>query len=139
VDALVLPGTLDALDPIAQYVVAAAERAGLDQKASYRLRLAVDELATNMVVHGYQEANLSGDLTVEASLDDGALRVTIEDTARPFDPRTRLNPDHIDKPLDERPIGGLGIFLVMRSVDSFDYQYVDGRNRYVLTMKQPAA
>jgi serine/threonine-protein kinase RsbW len=92
-----------------------------------------------MVVHGYQEANLSGDLTVEASLDDGALRVTIEDTARPFDPRTRLNPDHIDKPLDERPIGGLGIFLVMRSVDSFDYQYVDGRNRYVLTMKQPAA
>ena len=53
--------------------------------------------------------------------------------------RSRLDPDHINKPLEERPIGGLGIFLVMRSVDQFHYEYVDGRNRYVLTMKRPAA
>jgi serine/threonine-protein kinase RsbW len=139
VDPLVVPGTLDALDPIAQYVLAAAKQAGLDQKASYRLRLAVDELATNMVVHGYQESNLAGDLTVGASLDGRALRITLEDVAPPFDPRTRLDPDHIDKPLEERPIGGLGIFLVMRSVDEFHYEYVDKRNRYVLTMKRPTA
>jgi anti-sigma regulatory factor (Ser/Thr protein kinase) len=138
VDALVLPGNLDALDPIAQYVLKAAADAGLDQKASYRLRLAVDELATNQVVHGYEESNTSGDLTVRASLDDSALRITLEDTAPAFDPRTRLDPDHINKPLDERPIGGLGIFLVMRSVDEFHYEYVDNRNRYVLTMKRPA-
>lgn len=138
-DALVIPGTLDALDPIAQYVLAAAGQAGLDQKASYRLRLAVDELATNMVVHGYDESNMKGDLTVQASVDDRALRVTLEDTAPPFDPRSRLDPDHINKPLEERPIGGLGIFLVMRSVDEFHYEYLGGRNRYVLTMKRPAS
>ena len=133
---LVFPGVLESLDPIGKYVLAAAEAAGLDQKATYRLRLAVDEVATNMVVHGYEEANLTGDVTVRADVDGEALRVTLEDTAPPFDPRAHLQPEHLSKPIEERPIGGLGVFLAMRSVDQFHYEYADSRNRYVFTMKR---
>ncbi|HXV96967.1 MAG TPA: ATP-binding protein, partial [Anaerolineae bacterium] len=59
-EALTVPGTLDSLSVIGKYVLTAAATAGLDKKVSYRLRLAVDEIATNIITHGYDEANLEG-------------------------------------------------------------------------------
>ena len=53
-DVLTLPGNFDALSPIRDYVKAAANAAGLDHTATYNLLLAVDEIATNVVVHGYE-------------------------------------------------------------------------------------
>ena len=57
-DSMVVPGVLDSLSAIGRYVLGAAWAAGLDKRAAYRLRLAVDEIATNAVLHGYQEAGL---------------------------------------------------------------------------------
>lgn len=134
---LTVPGVLDSLEAITRFVLAAASQAGIDPKATYRLRLAIDEIATNMIVHGYEEAGLTGDVVVRTRIDDDALVVTLEDTAHPFDPRTHVPPDFLDRPLDERPIGGLGIFLAMKGADRFDYDYVDGRNRYNLVVNRP--
>lgn len=61
---LIVSGTLDSLGAIAQYVMAAAAAAGLDKKTSYNLRLAVDEIATNIVTHGYEEAAREGVLAL---------------------------------------------------------------------------
>lgn len=138
-DALTVPATLESLDPIVQYVLAAAAAAGLDRKASYRLRLAVDEIATNIVTHGYAEAHLSGDVVVSADIDDQTLTVILEDWAPRYDPREKEDPDHLGKPLHERPIGGLGVFLVFESVDEFAYEYRDKKNRNILIMKRPSA
>jgi serine/threonine-protein kinase RsbW len=57
---LQVPGTVDSLAAISTYVVGAAAAAGLDKQAAYGLRLAVDEIATNAIVHGYQKAGQSG-------------------------------------------------------------------------------
>src|SRR5688572_26064921 len=97
---LTLPGTLDALPRIAAYVKAAAASAGLDKKATYCLRQAVDEVATNIIVHGYDEAGLSGDIVVDSRLEHGRLVVVLEDSARPYDPRTQPPPDDLDRPLE---------------------------------------
>src|ERR1700674_342348 len=110
-DPLTLPATLESLDPLVQYVLSAAAAAGLDRKASYRLRLAVDEIATNIITHGYADAHLDGEVVVNADVGDEQLIITLEDSAPAFDPRAHEVPDHIDKPSDERPIGGLGVFL----------------------------
>ncbi len=59
-DAVTFPGTLDALSPIRDYVKAAAEAAGLDHSAAYNLVLAVDEIATNVIVHGYERVAVKG-------------------------------------------------------------------------------
>lgn len=119
-----LRGTLDALKEIAGYVKAAAESAGLDSKKSYRLRLAVDEVAANIVIHGYQEAGLYGDLTVIALVTGNSVTITLEDSGLAFDPGTIPMPDEesLCLPVEERAIGGLGIFLVLKGVDSFSYQ-----------------
>jgi serine/threonine-protein kinase RsbW len=136
-DPLTLPATLESLGPLVQYVLNAAEAAGLDRKASYRLRLAVDEIATNIITHGYADAHAAGDVVVNARLRDEQLVITLEDWAPPFDPRLQDDPDHIGKPSDERPVGGLGVFLALQSADAFDYEYRDNKNRNILKMKRP--
>ena len=113
-----------------------AAAAGIEKSAAYRLRLAVDEIATNCVVHGYDEAGLEGMLYLGGSIDDKTLTVYVEDTALPYDPRQTPAPDDLDIPLEEREIGGLGVFLALRGVDQFEYEYADGRNRSIFMMKR---
>lgn len=103
---LTVPGTLDSLSKIGQYVNTAAQAADLDKKVSYHLRMAVDEIATNIIVHGYDEAGLTGDVLVLSEMDDQTLTITLEDTSAPFDPRKLGRPDQLDLPVEERPIGG---------------------------------
>lgn len=138
-DPLILPGQPESLSTIGRYIVDAAAAAGLDRSAAYKLRLAVDELATNVVVHGYQEGALEGDVFVSADMDARALTITIEDTARPFDPTAQTLPDaeELDLPLDERPIGGLGVMLAREGVDDLRYEYTNGRNRTIITVNRP--
>jgi anti-sigma regulatory factor (Ser/Thr protein kinase) len=126
------------LGAIAEYVLAAAASAGLDRRASYHLRLAVDEIVTNIIVHGYGDAELSGTLELRAALDDSALTVSIEDSGVPYDPRQTPAPD-TSLPLEERPIGGLGVYLALKSVDEFFYERVGDRNRSTFKMYLPSA
>jgi serine/threonine-protein kinase RsbW len=130
--------TLDSLGAIAEFVMAAAASAGLDKRASYHLRLAVDETATNIIVHGYTEAGLQGELELSADIDDRSLTVSIEDTGVTFDPRQAVAPD-TDLPLEQRPIGGLGVYLAVKSVDEFLYERIGDRNRTTFKMHLSSA
>jgi serine/threonine-protein kinase RsbW len=137
-DTLVVPGALDSLALIREYVRGAAIEAGLDKRRAYRLQLAVDEIATNIINHGYLEAGRSGEIRVLADNDRDSLTITIEDAAPPFDPRRMQRPEQIDLPLAERPVGGLGVFLAMENVDEFRHEYVDNMNRNILVMRRSA-
>ena len=128
-----VPATLDSLGAIADYVMAAAASAGLGKRSSYRLRLAVEEIATNIIVHGYAEAGLQGALELRADIDERALTISIEDCGIAYDPRQTPVPD-TSTPLEQRSIGGLGVYLAIRSVDEFLYERVGGRNRTILKM-----
>ena len=86
---LTLPGEFTSLDAIGDFVLEQARLAGLDKHATYQLQLAVDELATNSIIHGYQEHGLTGDIVISADIDDHALTIVIEDSAVPFDPLQR--------------------------------------------------
>jgi serine/threonine-protein kinase RsbW len=136
---LTVPGTLDALDPIADFVMAAVKQAGIEKKAGYRLRLAVDEIATNIVLHGYEETGLNGEIMICGELDDDSLTITLEDQAVAYNPldRPEVTEEELTKPLEDRAIGGLGVFLTLRGVDRFSYEYVNGKNRNIFMMKRP--
>lgn len=130
---LTVPGTLDSLSEIAKYVLSAASAAGLDKKASYRLRLAVDEIATNVIIYGYEKANLQGNLDLQANIDESSLTIQMEDSSGAFDPVTKLamEEETINLPMEERPIGGLGVYLAIQGVDRFLYERVGDRNRNI--------
>ncbi|WP_327388700.1 ATP-binding protein [Streptomyces sp. NBC_01207] len=130
---LEVPATVGALGEIASFVLRLAGAAGLDKGAAYRLRLAVDELATNVVMHGYRGGG--GRITVRGRSGPDGVQIVIEDTAPPFDPvEGRLPPAH-GVPPEDRRIGGLGIHLALTSVDEFGYAHRDGRNISTLTVK----
>lgn len=133
------PATLDSLDEIGKYIIAATAEAGLDTKAAYGLRLAVDEIATNIITHGYEEAGRTGDIRVSGTLTDTTLTIVLEDAGIPFDPMSQKLPDEEELclPLEEREIGGLGLFLVLKGVDSFTYEYVNGCNHNTFVMNRP--
>jgi serine/threonine-protein kinase RsbW len=129
--------TLDSLGEIAQYVMAAAAAAGLSKKSSYKLRLAVDEIATNIINYGYIEAGLEGVINLQAKVDPKALTITLEDTAVPYDPTKRElleAEDFSNIALEDRPVGGWGVYLAFEGVDEFFYERVDNRNRNIFVI-----
>lgn len=118
-----------------------AAEAGLDKKRAYRLQLAVDEIASNIAIHGYEEAGLAGDIVVQADLKPDRLVITLVDTAIPYDPYSRAAlAQDLDSPLEDRPIGGLGVFLAINNVDQFVYRFEDGKNHNIFTVQlEPAS
>ena len=140
-ESLNVPGKLESLSAIAKYVMAAASAAGLDKKASYRLRLAVDEIATNIITHGYEESGREGEVEIQAKIDEKSLTLWIEDTGEAYDPTQKeaVAEGMLNRPLEDRPIGGLGVFLAIDGVDKFLYERVGDRNRNIFVVNLPSS
>jgi anti-sigma regulatory factor (Ser/Thr protein kinase) len=138
-ESLSVPGTLDSLGAIADFVKSAATAAGLDKKSAYKLRLAIDEVATNIIIHGYEESGLEGHLYLFSEISDKTLTVVVEDIGAAYDPLQHMLPEdeHLQKPLEEREIGGLGIYLVLQGVDQFIYERQGDRNLNTFIMNRP--
>ncbi|MFJ5261666.1 ATP-binding protein [Streptomyces sp. NPDC088387] len=132
-----IPAVLEALDQVAQFVLDLGRRGGLSSSGLYRLRLAADELATNIVMHGYRGA--PGEIVVEGAVESQRVWVRFHDDAPPFDPRQGMRAPALDAPLSERQVGGLGVFLACTSVDAFRYELVAGRNVSTLEMQRRPA
>lgn len=136
--ALRVEGTLQAIEPVVQFALQAAEEAGFGNREALRVRLAVDELATNIVTHGYLEAGRSGDLTISAEVDEAQLTIHLEDNGVAYDPRHIPSP-HLADPGPQRPLGGLGVYLALWAVDEFHYEQRPEKNRSTLIVERPCA
>lgn len=129
------PGTLDSLAPVRAYVAEAARAAGLDSGKTYNLCLAVDEIATNIVLHGYEEVGLKGDIVVEILQEAGQLIIRLLDHGRAYDPDQLPQPDW-ENPLKQQT-GGWGVFLSKIGVDQFEYTSNDFGNAHRFVMHLP--
>lgn len=96
-------------------------------------QLAVEEAMTNVIVHGY--AGNPGQILITCRITDNAAELQIRDSAPPFDPLSIAEPD-ITEEIEERQIGGLGVFLIRRVMDEVSYRYEDGHNILVLVKKK---
>ena len=98
-------------------------------------QLAVEEAITNVIVHGY--AGNHGEIQITCRTTHGLAEVQIQDSAPPFDPMSLPEPD-ITSDIEDRKIGGLGIFLIRQVMDEIVYRYEDGNNILVLVKKKKA-
>jgi anti-sigma regulatory factor (Ser/Thr protein kinase) len=133
-ESLKVPASLDSLGLIRQYIAAAAAQAGLPHRSTYRLQLAADEIATNVVTHGGGDTQPDAHIIVSSVLDDAVLTIILADNTHPFDPTQQELHADLNAPLAERPIGGMGVYLALQNVDQFTYEYVDPYNYNMLTM-----
>jgi serine/threonine-protein kinase RsbW len=112
------------LAAIGAFVTAAAEAAGLDDRAAYAVQMAVDEACSNIIEHGYVDDS-AGEIACTYEISSEGLTVTLCDQGECFDP-TRVSEPDLDAKLEDRTRGGLGIYFVRKLVDSVAYEYVPG-------------
>jgi serine/threonine-protein kinase RsbW len=96
-------------------------------------QLAVEEVVTNVIMHGYGETG--GEILISCLAGPDTAVIRIEDRAAPFDPLSLPEPD-IDADILERQIGGLGIFLTRQVMDDVRYHFEDGKNILELIKKR---
>jgi serine/threonine-protein kinase RsbW len=135
-----LPAVLGNLRAIRSFVDEQARLVSVPQRRIDDLVLAVDEAATNIVLHGYEGRvnTASSVIEIEVQFQDHVFSVTLRDQAPPFDPTATPVVDELP-PLDERGPGGLGIFLIRKSVDEFRYRRTPtGWNELTLSINHEA-
>jgi sigma-B regulation protein RsbU (phosphoserine phosphatase) len=114
-----------------QAVQAFLTERGAPADAVHDVALAVEEVLSNLVRHGY--AGAEGPIALRASLDAVAVKIEVRDRGIHFDPRT-ARPPRLDVPLDDRASGELGIHLVRRSIDRIAYQR-DGAENFLTLVR----
>jgi len=99
------------------------------------VNLVLDEVVSNVMRHGFQSRD-GQDPVIDVSLaiDGLVLTVAVTDNGIAFDPRSRPAPD-LDLPIEQRPIGGLGIHIVKALSETIEYSRHGDRNRLTMTMR----
>ena len=124
---------VDNLDKVMEFVDAELEDVNCPMKIQMQIDLAVEEIFVNIANYAYAPETGPATVRVEVDPDGSAVRITFIDHGVPYDPLAKSDPD-ITQAADERQIGGLGIFLVKKTMDDIRYEYVNGSN--ILTLKK---
>ena len=117
---------------IAEFMDDVVGETGIDPMLASGLNLALEEAVVNVMNYAYPKGEV-GHIYLEVFANDVRLKFVITDNGVPFDPTTASEPD-VTADLEDRPIGGLGIFLVRQLMDSVNYERVNGEN--VLTLRK---
>lgn len=130
-----LPNNIDALSPLAEDVEAFGQQAGWDDAVVMQVNLVLEELIVNAIDNGYPDGR-DGNIDVVIETNSDKISIRIIDDGDAFDPFRIATPD-LSLAIEDRPIGGLGIYLVRSYMDTCDYRYVGNRNQVTLTKRLP--
>ena len=121
------------LNQVLAFVDAELERAECSMKAQMQIDVAVEELFVNIAHYAYEHEAGNAVIGIGIEEEPKAAVISFIDHGKPYDPLAKKDPD-ITLSAEERPIGGLGIYMVKKSMDDVRYEYTDGKN--VLTIKK---
>lgn len=129
----VISNKVEELTVLASNVDEIADRWNLSAQVSMNIDLALEEAVSNIIFYAFTDKE-NHEIRIDISLSGKDLKLRIEDEGIPFDPTIVKKPD-INLPAEERPVGGLGIFLVSEIMDSVSYTREDGKNILVMNKK----
>lgn len=125
-ETLRLTNDINEIPQLGEWIESLGDRLGLAPDKVFNLNLALEEAVVNVMNYAYPDQT-GMPVWLTADDTDGSLRFTLEDEGVPFDPTQQDAPD-ITLDVDERPIGGLGIFLVSQLMSKVSYEYKGNRN-----------
>jgi anti-sigma regulatory factor (Ser/Thr protein kinase) len=126
-----LKNRLADLDVLCERLADFCEASGIAKKQKFEINLALDELFTNIINHGFQDEK-EHKIRVTCTKNDNTVEITIQDDGVPFNPLEAPQPD-LNCTFNDREIGGLGIHLIKAYIDRIDYQRDDEENILTLT------
>lgn len=122
------PAVLSELHNMLAMVKQAAEKLGFSQEKLLKVELACEELLVNIISYAYPGIQSPGVISITCSTDAKSLKIQIKDHGVSFNPLSLEIDLQKDVPIEEKKIGGLGIFLAKSSVDEFHYARIDHAN-----------
>ncbi len=130
----IFPARFEFLDEIREMVGDVARNGGFPEKTIYSLQLAADEAASNIIEHAYGgESDAS--LFVTCDMKGGEIVITMRDTGKSFNPKSVREPD-LKSDLSERQIGGLGVYLMRKLMDTVKYESTRAGNLLTMTKRR---
>ena len=124
---LTIDATVNNIEVVTDFVNEQLEALDCPMKAQVQIDIAIDELFGNIAHYAYNPEVGEATVRVEVTKDPLAVIITFIDKGVPYDPLAKEDPD-ITLSAEERGIGGLGIFMVKKSMDDITYEYKDGKN-----------
>ncbi len=128
-----LKNDLSEIKRMSQIVVEFCAINGLPPDILFALNLSIEEVLTNVISYGYED-NEEHQILVRMNIKEDEVWVEVEDDSKPFNPLEVDEPD-LDKSLEDRPIGGLGIHLVRNYMDDLEYRRNGDKNLLKLKKK----
>ena len=124
---LTLLAVVENLDQVQAFVDAELEKLNCPMKTQMQVDVAVEELFVNIARYAY--APKTGSVTIRVQPDEKshAVAIIFFDSGIPYDPLAKPDPD-VTLSAEDRQIGGLGIFMVKKSMDDMQYEYREGHN-----------
>ncbi len=124
---LMIDATVENIQKVTEFVDEQLERLECPVRAQMQIDIAIDELFGNIAHYAYHPGVGPAAVRVEVMENPMAVVVTFIDHGEPYDPLAGKEPD-ITLSAEERQIGGLGIYMVKKSMDDISYEYKDGKN-----------
>ena len=131
------PASSVALGRVMAFIAETSRELGLDAGTAHAVRLAVEEVFTNICAHGHRDTE-PGPVEVEVMTSPEGVVVTVSDRAAVFDPSTAPTPD-LDADWQDRPLGGLGWHLVRQVMDEVEHRARPGGGNVVTLVKRRSA
>lgn len=122
---------IDELTRVTGFLEELAEEWGLSMPLTFSLNLVLEEALTNSILYGYDDKD-KHILEICFNKTGDELSISIIDDGHEYDPTLKADPD-ITAPAEDREIGGLGIFLIKKIMDTVEYQRKENRNYLILT------
>jgi anti-sigma regulatory factor (Ser/Thr protein kinase) len=130
---LQVPGTMEAIHPATVRAESWLVEHQVSFEAMYLVSLAIEELVTNCIKYGYDDSQ-EHTIDIVLCVEDATLTMDVVDDGHPFNPLEAPRPD-LSLPVEDRPIGGLGLHLLRELADNVSYERRDGTNRLTLTKR----
>ncbi len=130
---LTIAARIESIPTVTAFVEEQLEKLDCSRKAQIQIAVAVDEIFSNIARYAYGPEGGEATVRVETEKDPAAVVIAFIDHGRPFDPLAKPDPDLMLGP-EERNIGGLGIYLVKKTMDDVHYEYSGGQN--ILTIRK---
>ena len=130
---LVIEADVQNLDQVLDFVNAELESCDCSPKTQIQIDVAVEELYVNIAHYAYKPNKGNALIRVAFNDDKDRVFITFIDSGVPYNPLEKPDPD-VTLSIDERAVGGLGIFMVKKSMDNMIYEYKDGQN--ILTIEK---
>ena len=124
---MTIDATVENMDAVVDFVNENLEKLGCNMKAQVQIDIAIDELFGNIVRYAYHPEVGSATIQIEPDGDSASVYITFKDHGVPYNPLEKPDPD-VTLSAEERSEGGLGIYLVKKSMDGVEYAYKDGQN-----------